>query len=138
MPGGLGVKIARVVPRPSTHTMDYWLYQEGSPGTAPRPGKWLVVIPRELVDLWWDRIRFRVAKAHLGPAAKVSTALRNPDATGPDHVIVVYTGDADDEADVMRVRYELRRLGIDWQLKYKEDGQTASCVGHDWRPRYVA
>lgn len=110
--------------RPSTYTMDYWIHEQGPARSTPRPGKWMVFVPRSLVDLWWDRIRHAVARGQLGPAAKVSTALRNPLAPGPDHVIIVYTRGASDEADVLRVREELRRIGVDWSIDYKSDEDT--------------
>ena len=112
-------------PKPSTYLQDYWI-REKAPGTlaTPRPGKWIIFVPRDVVDVWWDRIRHQVARGRLGPAAKTSTALRNPLATGPDHVIIVYTVDGDDYGDVMRVRHELRRLGVDWKINYKEDVAT--------------
>ena len=110
--------------RPSTYTGDYWIHQAGPTMPAPRPGKWMVFVPRSLVDLWWDRIRHEVVRGRLGPAAKVSTAMSNPLATGPDHVIIVYSANADDETDVMRVRNHLTKLGLSWMLEYKEDAQT--------------
>ena len=100
------------------------MHQAGPPMPTPRPGKWLVFVPADLVDVWWDRVRQDVARGRLGPAAKVSTALRNPLATGPDHVIIIYTADAADEADVMRVRRHLQRLGVDWVIHYKDDEAT--------------
>lgn len=104
--------------------MDYWIHEQGPDMPAPGPGKWMIFVPRELVDVWWDRIRHQVQRGRLGPAAKVSTALSNPLATGPDHVIVVYTADAEDTNDVMRVRGHLRRIGVDWVINYKDDAAT--------------
>lgn len=123
-------------PRPSSYTQDYWIHEAGPPSRTPRPGKWMVFVPRSLVDVWWDRIRHDVNRGRLGPSAKVSTALSNPLATGPDHVIIVYTADADDVDDVMRVRDHLRRLGIDWLLHYKEDAATHA--GHYGEPNESA
>lgn len=90
-----------------------------------KAGKWLVfVLPGE-VDALWTSIASAVQAGHLGPAAKVSTRLRDPAfAHQREHVICVYTEDARDEADVRRVRDALRRIGITESIPYKTDDQT--------------
>ena len=61
----------------------------------------------------------------LGPAAKVSTALPNPNSRDPNkHVVCVYTADAANETDIKRVRSSLRDLGISWRIPYKTDQAT--------------
>ena len=61
----------------------------------------------------------------MGIAAKVSTALPSPLSTKSNtHVICVYTHDWTDEEDVMRVREELRKLGIVSNIPYKADIDT--------------
>ena len=51
----------------------------------------------------------------------------NPNGSGPDkRIICVYTHDANDEADVMRVREALRRMGVKRPISYKMDAATAA------------
>jgi len=55
----------------------------------------------------------------------VATAKPNPHATKANtKVICVYTYDWTDESDVMRVRAELRNLGIVSKIPYKSDDDT--------------
>lgn len=63
----------------------------------------------------------------MGPGAKVETAKPsqlNPDPTKRARVICVYTHDWTDRDDVMRVREELRKLGITNGIPYKADEDT--------------
>lgn len=51
----------------------------------------------------------------------------NPNGSCPDKcVICVYTPHPNDEADVMRLREELRRLGVKRPISYKMDAETAA------------
>jgi hypothetical protein len=116
-------------PKPSQVTDVYWLYAAGPrgrwPESAERVGKWLVFVSAEHVDAVWARIQQATEAGRLGIAAKVATARPNPNATSRDsRVICIYTYDCEDEADVMRVRGELRRLGIARKIPYKTDADT--------------
>lgn len=55
-------------------------------------------------------------------------------------LICVYTYDWTDEADVMRVREELRNLGFTWRLPYKTDEDTYNNIyratGHKHISKY--
>jgi hypothetical protein len=67
-------------------------------------------------------------EGRLGDSAKVATARTNPNAVDQDKkVICVYTYDWQDREDVMRIRAELRALGITWKIPYKADADT--CAG---------
>ena len=71
------------------------------------------------------KVREAVAAGRLGQSAKASTARPNPNSANPDkHVICVYTNNANDEADVMRVREVLRELGFVGKIAYKPDTAT--------------
>ncbi len=77
----------------------------------------------------------------MGDLAKVATAKRNLIATNPRmKVICVYTYDWTDEADVRRVREELRALGITSKIAYKADSDTDagrySRLGHKRISKY--
>ena len=114
---------------PSEVTEVYWLYalrQKGSyPRSTPRSGKWLVFVDRNEVDTLWATIKQATEAGQLGGNAKVATAKRNPYATGSKtKVICVYTYDWTDEADVRRIRIELRALGIAQKIPYKADVDT--------------
>lgn len=116
-------------PRPSSETGVMWIHARGAriPRAASRGGcgKWLCFVSRPDVDEAWDKILHALVDGRLGHAAKVSTAMPNPLAKrGKSHVICVYTDDADDEADVVRVREVLRELGFDQPIPYKTDAAT--------------
>jgi len=56
----------------------------------------------------------------LGFGSKVSTNMSN----SPNKVICVYTYDANDEDDIMKVRESLRQLGIKKKIPYKTNDAT--------------
>lgn len=91
----------------------------------PGSGKWLIFIDRTQIDNIWVRIKKATEEGKLGDSAKVSTAKTNPNSTDPSkNVICVYTYDWTDKEDVMRVREELRQIGITWKIPYKSDLDT--------------
>ncbi len=115
--------------KPSEATEVYYLYADRKQGhyreSTPRSGKWLIFIPEEAVDEVWARIGEATEQGKLGGSAKVATARPNPLALDPKkRVICVYTYDWTDEADVRRIREELRKLGITQQIPYKTDEDT--------------
>src|SRR5438132_14395920 len=59
-----------------------------------------------------------------GPS-KAATAKPNPNAVSTDRkVIGVYSYDWTDYDDVMRIRAELKNLGVNWKISYKSDADT--------------
>lgn len=115
--------------KPSTVTDVYWLHAfrqtAGYPESTNRSGKWLIFVPLSRVDGFWQRIKTATQEGRLGDEAKVATAKSNPNAT--DHsrkVICVYTYDWKDKEDVMRIREQLRKLGVHWKIPYKADEDT--------------
>lgn len=116
---------------PSQVTDEYWLFAERKQGTYPshskNGGKWLIFVPGERVDQMWFKIKSATEAGKLGEMSKVATAKDNPHATNSCiKVICVYTYDWMEEEDVMRIRQELRRLGITRKIPYKADEDTAS------------
>ena len=114
---------------PSEVTEVYWLYAVRKKGTYPRPtpysGKWLIFVNRNDIDAIWTTIKQATEEGKLGGSTKVATAKPNPYATDPKtKVICVYTYDWADEADVRRIRAELRALGITQKISYKADADT--------------
>lgn len=114
---------------PSMTTRMYWIIQE-APDIAPEAiedelaGKWLIFLPPDKVDEAWKTVRDATCAKILGISAKVSTAKPNPDSRDQMKVIYVYTADWQDEAEVMRVREELRKLGFAERLGYKRNIET--------------
>jgi len=116
---------------PSQVIDEYWLFAKRKQGEYPphseNGGKWLVFIPIAQIDNAWSKIKSATETGRLGDLSKVATAKPNPNATNPNtKVICVYTYDWTDKEDVMRIRQELRQLGITWKVSYKTDEDTDS------------
>ena len=117
--------------RPSQVLDQYWLMaiskkRMNAPSTD-RTGKWLLFVPVGEVDEIWEKVRQATESGLLGIASKVSTGRPNPNSRDASKkVVCVYTYDHEDEADVMRVREELRRLGFKDKMPYKTDEATTS------------
>ncbi|HOJ96988.1 MAG TPA: DUF1917 domain-containing protein [Methanospirillum sp.] len=114
---------------PSKTFQARWIEQDsphvdGRAADIEKAGKWLVFLPPDQVDDIWRQIRDLTWEGKLGISAKVSTAKPDPDARDERKVIYVYTADWEDEADVMRVREELRRIGITDRIGYKRNIET--------------
>ncbi len=110
-----------------------WIYalrqerREEYPPDGENSGKWLIFAPTEQVDEIWDKIKNAVKNGLLGNRAKVAPirSARVDEFTGKQRqVICVYTYDWKDEKDVMRIREELRKLGVIEKLSYKSDADT--------------
>jgi hypothetical protein len=115
--------------KPSQVTDVYWLTADRRKGKYPeataRNGKWLIFVGNDEVDELWAIVSEAVEEGKLGNQAKVSTAKPNPLSQDPARrVICIYTYDYADKKDVMRVRRELRRLGVTEKIPYKADEDT--------------
>ncbi len=114
---------------PTKTTRSYWIQQD-RPGTAPgaagaeEAGKWLIFLPPEDIDAAWQKVRDATVLGTLGIGAKVSTAKENEDSRDERKVIYVFTADWSDEAEVMRVREELKQLGFVDRIGYKRNLDT--------------
>jgi hypothetical protein len=117
--------------KPSEVTDAYWIHANRKKGKYPeateRSGKWLIFVdPKDVDDIWLE-IKKATEEGKLGSSAKVATAKPNPLAgKSRQKVICVYTYDWRDEADVKRVREELRKIGITNKIPYKADEDTLS------------
>ncbi|MBF0571704.1 MAG: DUF1917 domain-containing protein [Candidatus Omnitrophica bacterium] len=116
---------------PSQETSECWLFANRLQGTYPphskNGGKWLIFVPIERIDNAWSKIKLATEAGKLGEESKVATAKVNPNTTNSNvKVICVYTYDWTDEEDVMRIRQELRQLGITRKIPYKADEDTDS------------
>ena len=111
------------------HKMDRWKTRsiEEHMKERERVGKWLVFVQPDDVDKIWEKIKKATEVDLLGVTSKVSAAAGSKSYSGSkQHVICVYTDDWTDEKDVMRVREELRKLGITKKIPYKSDEDTLS------------
>lgn len=107
--------------RPSEVSGVYWIEAKDKTGTAaaptPRIGEWVIDTTLTEVDALWEKIKTATEAGKLGYKSKVSTASRVQKQ--PDHrVIIVRTADADDQADVERVREMLHQLEFNQELRY--------------------
>lgn len=114
---------------PSKTKRIYWITQDapGAPtdaATSEKGGKWLVFVENDQADGFWKKIRTATAGSELGLSAKVSTAKPNPDSRDNRSVIYVFTGNWEDEDDVMAVRERLKDLGVTWRIGYKRNIET--------------
>lgn len=110
-------------PMPQTCTDEPWIWSKDSfhEGKVRHVGKWLIFVDPSHINGQWVAIDLATSMKELGVEAKVTTAFEVLDG---HHVICVYTVDWRDEADVMRVREYLRRLGFTDTLFYKRDDDT--------------
>jgi hypothetical protein len=91
-----------------------------TPQNTIEAGKWLIFCDNDKVDDTWIIIAQATYNNQLGFGSKVSTSMIPNDKK----VICVYTNNADDEDDIMRVRKALRKLGIKQKLPYKTNLAT--------------
>ena len=98
---------------PSQVSNVYWIeFKRAVDGPAPtsRAGRWVVETHLAEVDTLWEQIKTATAEGRLGYKSKVATISRTADSKA--RAIYVLTVDADDPADVGRVRSALVSLGI--------------------------
>ena len=114
---------------PSEVTGTYWIFASRKKKGYPKPnlncGKWLIFVSIKNVDKVWKNIKLATENGLLGGESKVATAKPNPNATKKDlKVICVYTYDYTDKEDAMRIRDELKKIGITNKIPYKTDNAT--------------
>lgn len=119
--------------KPSEVSEVYWIYAERRkvpyPGPTRRSGKWLVLGDVGRIDGLWARVKVATESGRLGGRSKAATSKPNPTAADPNtRAICVYTYDSEDLEDVMRVRDELRALGVVEKIGYKTDEKTVAGI----------
>ncbi len=121
-------EIEDILDKPSMVTNDYWVHATRKEGKYPKPknsGKWLLFVPNKSIDEVWAKIKRATEEGLLGERSKCATAIPNPNAKNQDSkVICVYTYDWTDKEDVMKIREQLRQLGITNKIPYKSDEDT--------------
>jgi hypothetical protein len=112
---------------PSQVSAVYWIEAkrevEGAAPT-PRAGRWVIFTNVREVDALWELIKAATRTGNLGYKAKVSTSARDLGKDRDDRVIHVVTYDADDAADVARVREALGALGLSENIRYERIGDV--------------
>lgn len=97
-------------------------------------GKWMPFTAPERVEPVWAAIVEATEAGRLGWKSKVATDHK----PGKDVLICVYTKDWRDRRDVARLLSELRAMGIDQRLSYKEDAATDALLYGKGASLYVA
>jgi len=114
---------------PTKTFRSYWIWQE-KPGcksdaaSSEAAGKWLMFVQPEEADAYWEQVRNATLEGRLGIGAKISTSKENEDSRDERKVIYVFTENWEDEADVMRVREELKKIGFTDRIGYKRNLDT--------------
>ena len=98
-------------------------------------GRWLIFRNKEYVDSLWNIIRTQTKLGKLGLAAEASSrAHADVYSKKGSHVIAVYTPDFRDKRQVLRVRENLRTLGVEGKIRYtklnlaKQDGKDGTAL----------
>jgi hypothetical protein len=100
--------------QPSKVTAVYWIEaKRKTEGAAPTPraGSFAIHTTLKAVDAQWAAIKVATEAGTLGYKSKVATVSHGGRAAD-ERLIRVLTYDADDAADVARVRGALRELGF--------------------------
>jgi hypothetical protein len=94
----------------------YWVEAKcqipDAPSPTARAGEWRIPTTVEAVDALWTTIKRATEAGELGYKSKVSTSPAQGQSERDQRMICVRTYDADDSADVERVRQALLELGI--------------------------
>jgi hypothetical protein len=107
---------------PSQVSGAYWIEVKcstGINGPTPRAGYWRIQTTLDAVDVLWAKIKAGTEAGQLGYKSKVATASR--DGQMNTRVIHIMTYDADDTADVERVRAALEAFGVPGEMTYHRD-----------------
>jgi|SRR5450755_1283485 Domain of unknown function (DUF1917) len=110
-----------------------WLFEtveNDYPENTERSGKWCFYISTERIDALWATLRLALAMGKLGNKAKTMPGWYGQKER---YVIVIYTYDAADDADVYRIAGELIDLGID-DAFYKTNEQTHQALYNSMMP----
>ncbi|KAJ3832206.1 translation initiation factor eIF 4e-like domain-containing protein [Lentinula raphanica] len=84
-----------------------------------RSGKWMIFADLNTVDSLWANVVRMVCIHRQRGFAKVAA-----DSQKSDRVICVYVDDFTDVKEVMGLRQDLRRIGVEWKIKFKMDAYT--------------
>lgn len=113
-------------PPTKSHIGNAYIYEAPTFRSTDRTGKWCIFRDEATVDAMWAKIRQAVVNKEL-PAGMVSSPANAKHFDGT-YLICVFTPEWRDQADVMRVREILRGMGVEEELGYKRDVDTANRV----------
>ena len=106
----------------------YWLIASNKKDNYPATkdgGKWLIFVPPDDIKDVWMKIKKAIEDGRLGNMAKISTGKNNRlGGKSKNHVICVYTYDYEDKKDVIKIREQLRKIGITQKIPYKTNKAT--------------
>jgi len=107
---------------PSQISGVYWIEakREKSANLTVRTGEWRIETMVDDVDSLWAKIKAATESGTLGYKSKVSTYPAQGQSQREQRLICVRTYDADDRADIERIREALEALGIK-ALSYVRD-----------------
>lgn len=99
---------------PSQMSGVYWIEakREASPTLTTRTGEWRIETNLDEVDKLWTDIKAATESGTLGYKSKVSSYPAQGQHQYKQRLICVRTYDADDRADVERIRQALEAMGI--------------------------
>ena len=110
--------------RPSQLAAVYWIEAKRREGDFPAPtakaGEWRIRLRAPTVDAVWERVKAMTVAGELGYKSKVSTRPAAGQADPEERLICARTYDANDRADVERVKRALLRIGLSG-LEYAAD-----------------
>ena len=111
--------------RPSDYSSVYWIEskrKEGDyPALTPNAGEWRVKLNVTNVDALWEQVKQATEKGKLGYKSKVSTRPAASQTHPDERLLCVRTYNADDSADVERVKTALIDMGLNEELIYNRD-----------------
>jgi hypothetical protein len=91
-------------------------------------GKWMPFVPISALDETWRTVKQATENGKLGYESKTSTMKPNPNARSDAKVMCIWSNDFRDIEGTRRVLIELRELGFNGRLNYKEDNATYAGV----------
>jgi hypothetical protein len=100
----------------------YWIEasrETEGPGPTPRAGAWVIETKAAVMDALWAAISAATRAGVLGYKARALTAPRVGGPASDQREIHVVTYDAEDTADVERVRVSLAALGVESGVHYQ-------------------
>jgi hypothetical protein len=117
---------------PSKENKERWISMsspdKGIDLDLEKTGKWVIFRKIDQIDTLWETIRDRTQDGQLGIQAKVSTMRKNPNFDSEYFVICVYTADCNNREELLKVREQLRALGVTEKIGYKTDAATHSGI----------
>lgn len=114
--------------RPSDYSAVYWIESKRKagdyPALTPNAGEWRVKLNVKNVDAVWEQVKQATENGDLGYKSKVSTRPAARQTHPDERLLCVRTYNADDTADVERVKHALLEMGLDEGLCYNRDKES--------------